>query len=266
MFDFIYLHKLREERKPSFFINGYFEAVSLTSEQLKQFNYGYDVNLFPIIPMYGEKEMKETFIHGIGYVKLKKKNIVKVPLYDYENEEDWDEYLNKYGRYCLYYSLTGHDYLSPACCEISAQAEFRSLVNYKIDIKRYQTYVYNVKQIQQIQRDILYKTYKFDKYKVDKCLFYPMFYIQFSWCTCSPYLNTLSDDSKLEMAYRMIRCKEMSDNGLGIVKNAIDICSILHKEIEEGVKFPICMKDRIKKIYGERCAEFYQSILDEFKV
>ena len=93
-----------------------------------------------------------------------------------------------------------------------------------------------------------------------------MFYTQYSWLTCSPYLDTLTDDSKLERVYRMIRSKEMSDNGLEIVKNAIGICSILDKEIKEGVKFPICMKDRIRKLYGERCSELYQSILDEFKV
>lgn len=266
MYDFYYLHRVGKERKPpKSFVNGSFKAMSLTKKQLDKMNFKPIINLFPIVDNW--LGGKEIFIRGGGLFKVNEKRVVEVPLYDYENEGDWNEYLGKYGMYCLFYSLTGEDYFSADCCLLHTRNEFQSLIWNDIDINKYQIYIKAIKRIQEIQKEKLIE-YGADKWDIEKCLFYPSYNFGFSWLVSPPYLDTIRDDEKLERCYRMKRSKEMSDNvGIRTFKDAKAFCDIIDMEMDEtnGV-FPICMSDRIKFLYGEECQTLYRMILDEFKM
>lgn len=60
------------------------------------------ITLYPIIPSLYYSD-KEIFIYGVGYKKIGR-SVVEVPVFDGDSEY-WNEYIEKYGIYCLFYSI-----------------------------------------------------------------------------------------------------------------------------------------------------------------
>lgn len=246
---------------------------------------------------------KSVFICGLGAKKFTKTNWVIVPAFSGEIE-DWDEYIKKYGYYCLFYSISGYDLRSMDCCVIPSQHEFYSLLQCAGGIKKYQRYVDLVLKIQAIQAEKIKEMLPNKdgwsiKHTIDECLFRPYFAL-YSF-VMSPYLDTIHDDDKMEKLYRIKRSNELREKhplynenkrlieemrsirkeygdteklwALEDKENEIwkkittDVEQTLDKEInvEENGVFPVCMSDRMKLLFGEKCNRLYQIILDEFQ-
>jgi hypothetical protein len=155
---------------------------------------------------FKDKNEKEIFIYGAGRIKIKKQSIVSVPLYSKKISE-WNTYLNEYGKRCLYYSLTG-DYLgNQDCCMIRQQQEFGCIVKYGPE--KFSQFALNFNAFQKIQRDVINAL-------PDICLLYskdmhitPRYSIVYSFLTCAPYMDAITDDKKLENTYIYKRKHEL---------------------------------------------------------
>ena len=248
---------------------------------------------------------KEVFVYGLGWKKLGKKNWINVPLFSGEIE-DWDNYLNEYGKDCLFYSLTGYSLQSNDCCANNMISEFLSLLQCKGGIEQYQKYVENIEAIQEIQTKVFEEKLSYmSEYErksfIDKNLIRPCYRV-FLFIT-TPYLDTPNDDDKLERFYRTYRNHEIKTShpeyarmteldklvreemkkgfycyskDYYIYKGELDaihkritdhILDVLAEETEEGEKnvFPICMADRIRFLFGDKCHNLYDYILEHFK-
>lgn len=262
--NFIYIGK-NDRRKPT----DSFYALKLSkrdketlfpkwsAEQIKE-----TIVYYPKTDDYKENEL---FVGGLGWKKFGKTNKVVIPTFS-GNVEDWDEYLEKYGKYCLFYSLSGYSLDDMDCCAFNAQREFLSLLQCNGGIVKYQKYVENFKSIQEIQKKVFAEKLSFIsetemKYFVRDNLFTPYFA---EWIlSIPPYLDTPNDDYKMEVFYRKYRKHEIK-----LEHSDYDwkkISEIMDKEMEEGKVFPICMSDRMKMLFGEKCHTLYQYILEHFK-
>lgn len=247
---------------------------------------------------------KEVFVNGLGWKKLGKKNWINVPLFSGEIE-DWDNYLNKYGKECLFYSLTGYSLKSHDCCASNMIDEFLSLLQCKGGIEQYQKYVESIEAIQEIQMEVFSEKLSYmgeyeRKSFIDKNLIRPCYRV-FLFIT-TPYLDTPNDDDKLERFYRTYRNHEIKTShpeysrmveldklvreemkkgifcyskNYYVYKEELDaihkritdhILDVLAEETEEGEKnvFPVCMADRIKFLFGDKCHNLYNDILEHF--
>ena len=248
---------------------------------------------------------KEVFVYGLGWKKLGKKNWVNVPLFSGEIE-DWDNYLEEYGKECLFYSLTGYSLKSNDCCAYKMVGEFLSLLQCKGGIEQYQKYVENIEAIQEIQREVFneklsYMTDYSRENFINKNLIRPCYRVFLFIST--PYLDTPKDDDKLECFYRTYRSHEikmkhpeysrMVELRELVRKEAIEginsstqkycehkkeldtinkritqyVFDTLADEINDGDKnvFPICMADRIRFLFGDKCHNLYNYILQHFE-
>lgn len=213
----------------------------------------------------------EVFVSGIGYKKFGKTNKVIIPKFS-GNVEDWDDYLNKYGQRCLFYSLTGHSLDSMDCCIYSGITEFYSILQCVGGIEHYQKFVDNVKAIQEIQKKVYkeklsYKTEYGLNHFINGHLFRPSYHIMI--ISTPPYLDAIDDDMKMEEYYRNYRHHEIREEHPEYTP--VQICEIIDKEFKEddndesdGGIFPCSMKERIKFLFGEECERLYKEILDEF--
>lgn len=206
----------------------------------------------------------EVFVQGIGWKKIGKTNKVVVPLFS-GNVEDWDDYIEKYGKECLFYSLSGYSLHSYDCCVIPLIREFHSIMQCKGGIKQYQKFVENIEKIQQIQLDVFKEKLSFlsdwglNDF-IENHLFRPCYNVSF--VSMPPYLDTIIDDVKLEEFYIKYRKHEIMSEYSDY--DNIKASNLIYKEIGDGVVFPICMTDRMKMLFGEECEKLYQSILDNF--
>jgi len=289
---FIYIGKNSESRLPK----NEFYALKLSESDKKE-----------LYPKLTEKQLKETtiyypktdnfyddslFVKGIGWKKIGKTNKVIIPTFS-GNVEDWDDYILKYGKMCLFYSLSGYSLDSCDCCAYNLRNEFYSIFQCKGGILGYQKYVENMLAIQDIQRKVLEDKFSLlseyirNSY-IDKYLFRPFFNMYF--VVMPPYLDTPADDDKMLGFYRRYRyyeiekghkcyekkkelekiifdqgkCGDYTDEYYGIRTKIInDVEYTIDKEISDGI-FPICMSDRMKFLYGEECCEKYQYILNNF--
>lgn len=245
--------------------------------------------LCPQTDTYGDDKV---FVSGIGWKKFGKTNKIVVPIFS-GYIEDWDEYLEKYGKECLYYSLTGYSLYDMDCCAYSMQREFWSILQCDGGIEKYQKYVENIEEIQRIQKKVFKEklSYMSDwemKYFVDENLFKPCFNVFF--ITMPPYLDTPADDVKMENFYRRYRNHEIKSNHpdyerfnelrekiydkdfykvseeYDLLRNRINdtITDTLEKEMNDDSVFPCCMSDRMKMLFGEKCSALYNYILKHF--
>lgn len=167
------------------------------------------VTLYPILPTSYSVDNKKVFIAGIGYKKIGK-NVVEVPVFD-GNPKHWDEYLEKYGVYCLYYSIDGSDYLTMDCAAIHKQSEFRSILQYGID--GYVDFINNFNKLSIIQIDTIKAKYyplicKYTMPTMENLIdnewkFRPCFSCYGITINYSP--NVINDDKCMESLYREYR-------------------------------------------------------------
>ena len=301
---FIYIGETKREHK-----NSSFNALKLSNKDKERLH-----------PLWSEKQRKNTivlypqtdlysgedkvFVRGLGEKKFGKTNKVEVPIFSGEIE-DWDNYLNSYGKECLFYSLTGYSLDDWDACISNSVDEFLSLLQCKGGITQYQKYVENIEEIQRIQTEKINEKFSYlsdweRKYFIKDNLIRPCFRV-FMFIT-TPYLDTPNDDVKLLVFYkkyrrheietnhtdykRMIELKDhlMKEEGekfmyvliekykeyekeYSVIRKGINdtISETLDKEInEENGVFPICMADRMKFLFGEKCYALYKYILDKF--
>ena len=300
--NFVYIGKSMENMIPK---SG-FHALKLSSKDKRELYPFWDEetvkNTSVLYPCsYDDKEL---FVYGLGWKKLGKKNWINVPLFSGEIE-DWDNYLNEYGKDCLFYSLTGYSLQSNDCCASNMISEFLSLLQCKGGIGEYQKYVENIEAIQEIQREVFNEKLSYmgeyeRKSFIDKNLIRPCYRV-FLFIT-TPYLDTPNDDDKLECFYRTYRNHEiktshpeyarMAELRELVRKEAVEniysstqkycehkeeldaiterithnVLDTLADEINEGEKnvFPICMADRIRFLFGDKCHNLYNYILEHF--
>ena len=247
----------------------------------------------------------EVFVRGLGWKKFGKTNKVFVPLFSGEIEDwdnYLKEYGKECLFYSLSgYALDDMDccasnsqdeFLSIMRCK-GGITQYQKYVKNIETIQEIQTKLFNEK--------LSYMSDYQRKSFIDKNLIRPCFKV-FLFIT-SPYLDTPNDDEKLECFYRTYRHHEIetnhpqysrmidlqglmqdeSNNGvfcytkkyldykqeLDAIRTTINNCVIdrLAEEMEEGEKnvFPICMRDRLKMLFGEKCNNLYNEILEEFK-
>lgn len=300
---FVYIGREENHRIPK----GEFNALKLSKKDKETLYPNWSEEkikntqvLYPQTDTYSDNEV---FVYGIGWKKFGKTNKVVVPCFSGELE-DWDRYINEYGIECLFYSLTGYSLHSNDCCSAKYADEFYSLLHlrFKGGIQKYQKFVDAMLKIQAIQREKLTKMFSYTKdwelkYIIEKYTFYPCFRI---FLIMPPYLDTPTDDNKLETIYRLKRSYEITINhpryneltkvdaqrkaefekeGRSfeyeelskvyrkideIIKN--DISDTLKSEIySDNGAFPVCMRERLEMLYGEECNQLYDYILSEFK-
>lgn len=266
---FIYIGKTKRKHQ-----NSSFNALKLSNKdkirlypQWTEEKRKNSVILYPQTDFYEGTD--KLFVNGIGEKKFGKTNKVEVPLFS-GNIEDWDDYLKTYGKECLFYSLTGYDLYCGDCCMSKSVDEFLSLLQCKGGITQYQKYVENIINIQRIQIETFnekldYLTGYCRKSFIERNLIYPSF--RLFMIITPPYLNTPRDDDKLLSFYRTYRTHEIKvshefhDAIDTIYRRAVNT---IDKEVKEGVVFPICMADRIKMLFGDKCHNLYNYILTHF--
>lgn len=242
----------------------------------------------------------DAFISGIGWIKLAKRKVYDIPVYDGQSEH-WDSYLEKYGHRCLYYSIAGRDLCCFDAAQTSMKDEFEAINS--VGAIGYPQYVKKFKRINDIQMEVLHSV---SKYVVEKLLFRPDFRLLKSTVLLP---DTLSDDEKLEVAYRRlnfnkkfkehkeyseyIRLERISNdyeeelrkkygndysNVCGIKEFGLmkqysseagnkyteifkDVDNEITDNIKNGVELPIAMNERIAYIYGEECEKLYSELL-----
>ena len=298
--DFIYIGK-EKNRLPK----NSFNALRLSKKDKETFCYFHHLEmtdddiLFPQTNTFCDEN--KVFIRGIGEKKFGKTNKVEVPVFS-GNLDEWDEYLAKYGRWCLFYSISGYSLDDADCCAYKAIEEFLSLLQCKGGIKHYQEYVKTIKKIQGIQIEVIKE--KFSQYCSDweinnlceKYIVQPD--MRLGLLITPPYLNTLRDDDMLEIIYEKIRRYEIDKTNPLVADykkiveekqqeyqthhescryyNLCDKATKLHtriindslkqinQEIQTGV-FPVSTKERLRFLYGDECAKLYEEILINFK-
>ena len=167
-----------------------------------------NITLYPIIHTSWSDD-KKIFIPGMGYKKIGK-NVVEVPVFD-GNPKYWNEYLEKYGAYCLYYSIDGSDYLTMDCCAIHKQCEFRSILQYGVE--GYVDFINNFNKLSMIQIATIKAKYyplisKYNILKMEYLIdnewkFTPCFSLYGLPLKYSP--NVINDDKCMESLYREYR-------------------------------------------------------------
>jgi hypothetical protein len=154
-----------------------------------------------IYPLHYQDDKKETFIMGFGYVKIAKKQLFTVPVYS-RKVKDWDTYLEKYGKYCLYYSLSGGHLEDRDCCTIRQQEEFYRILHCGGAVK-FSQFANNFNKFHKIQEDVIEKLPGICKLYSDDIYIKPAYSI--SILGCAPYMDSINDDRKLEKTYLYIR-------------------------------------------------------------
>ena len=167
-----------------------------------------NITLYPIIHTSWSDD-KKIFIPGMGYKKIGK-NVVEVPVFD-GNPKYWNEYLEKYGAYCLYYSIDGSDYLTMDCCAYQKQCEFRSILYYGVE--GYVDFISNFNKLSMIQIATIKAKYyplisKYNILKMEYLIdnewkFRPCFSLYGLPLKYSP--TVINDDKCMESLYREYR-------------------------------------------------------------
>jgi hypothetical protein len=202
-----------------------------------------------------DEDSNEIFIKFIGRKKINEKRIREIPFFNLEIE-NWENYAKKYGKRCLFYSLTGKDLDSDNCCDLSEIREFLSLANNVKELKIYNKFIDTIKEIQKIQNEKLDKLPKEIIWpNKDSFLFFPSY--SFLCLITSPMMDTPMDDSKMEKLFK--RTKYI---GLQESLSYSEKLKIVDDSVNDEKEFPIAMYDRITYLYGKNCQELYSKALE----
>lgn len=198
-----------------FYIGKSYGSQKLEGNTFKAYKYKdketNKVILYPIITMSYDPNPKEIFIYGVGYKKIGK-SVVEVPVFDGDSEH-WDDYIERYGIRCLYYSIDGSEYDSNDCCHIKKQIEFKSILKYGIN--NFVDFIDKFIKMSDIQIKIIKEKYAplisnntcrnidtliEEEYKFKPCynMFYSYFIVQYS-------PDVIEDDKRMVQLYRDYR-------------------------------------------------------------
>ena len=230
---FIYIGKTMEHRIPK----SDFHALKLSGKDKRKLHPSWDEDTIKNTSVLCPCDMldNEVFVQGLGWKKLGKTNCVNVPLFS-GNVEDWDGYLNEYGRECLFFSLTGYLLRNQDCCMNKMREEFLSLLQCDGGISHYIEYVESIEKIQEIQTRVFNEklSYMGDYEKksfIVKNLFKPCYNLL--WYITSPYLDTPNDDDKMECFYRTYRNHEIKTSHPEYARMT-ELDKLVRKEMEKG--------------------------------
>lgn len=232
------------------------------------FKAGYHENT--LYPSDSDKK-GQTFIHGIGEVKLKK--LKEIPVYD-GTINGWNDYLEKYGKFCLFYSITGGDLNGWDCASDRQRQEFNAIILCGVD--KYLEFVRLWKRFNDIQHQVLDKYDPFftknfflkPSYTLGGCYYLPYY----------PNMDVIADDETLFKTFCFITEQEYNDTDAKIKKlwnvptsELTDLDelylsdfakkrSIYMREKMDG--FTECMRERIIELYGTEAQELYNELMN----
>jgi hypothetical protein len=193
-----------------------------------------------------------VFIHGIGGKKFNKKDIVVVPqITEGINIQD---YLDLYGKDCLFYTLTGRLINSNDCCYWEINAEFDCMLYFGVD--KWIDYIDRVNKLIDVTKNIYIEKWGVNPYidkvqtaKNKQCIFRQnIFKIKIKHflrgiLRVKPYFDVIQDDLGLENTYKYL----ILDEPLA--------------DIENDKNFPISMKDRLEYLFNEYVSNEYKSLM-----
>ena len=249
-----------KHHKENLFPNGTFQAIALKGKLLSEYKKNHfteevaDQKEYLVPTEYYDG--KEVFVNGIGYIKAKQ--LKDVPVFSNKLEE-WDDYVQKYGYQCLFYSLTGYSHDSHDCCAYQMIREFNSIICSKIDLKEYNEFINLFRKINAYQLKEFNSHPYIPQTEYDEYYFRPLFNIG-GILNVRPNCDTIADDDKMEMFYRRIRCHVIRKQGHLSNKEIIEV---IDKEINSG-EFPIAMGERIRLLFGKECADIYDKLMTKF--
>jgi hypothetical protein len=160
-----------------------------------------------LYPLQYQYQKKETFIYGVGWIKIKRKQLITVPVYSRKIAE-WDTYLEKYGKYCLYYSLSGGHLGDRDCCTTNQQQEFYRIMQCG-GPEKFSQFARNFNAFQKIQKEVIEALPDICSLYSDRMYIKPAYSVVYSFLGCAPYMNTVADDRKLEEMYLYKRKHEL---------------------------------------------------------
>lgn len=211
------------------------------------------------VPCVDVDDKGKFFIYGLGWRKLGVRNRMEIPHFDI-NKDDINEYFQKYGIDCLYFSLTGKDYRSSDCCTLPMQYELCSMFRVK-NIKDYFEFVDVIKKIQNIQTNVIENDKDLVDWEKRYYLKDTLISVRYRmYLMTTPHLNCIDDDVQLEKYYRAKRKRQLIKEKLYSYYDK-NITTTIDKEIEDGV-FPISLQDRLTYLFGKECSDLYKKALD----
>lgn len=178
-----------------------FKAYKYTDKETKK------VTLYPIT----NDNDKEIFIYGIGHKKIAKTKVIEVPVFDL-NPKHWNEYREKYGDYCLYYSIDGTTLDGWDCCQECKRQEYKSIL--MTGVKKYVKFINLFNKLADIQLNVIKSKYlpiiqKYtcfsEEYLLKNYMFSPQYNLVYSFCISKAMPNVLRDDKQMENLYKDYR-------------------------------------------------------------
>ena len=196
-----------------------------------------------------KKGTYESFIRGTGWKKQKKGYLI--PLFE-GSMKDFQVYIDLYGEYCLFYSITGKQLGDDACIIWSARQGFKVIlsVGWEHVLNFYtQACAINakIKELELSKRgiDITQNYWIDDKRWINtRDLFFvaPTYSIMAYFLT-APHVDVIQDDERLW-------------------KHFVSVCG--PETEEERAAFPVCMRDRFVYLWSEEVASMYETMMNDF--
>lgn len=230
---------------------------------------------YPVIPsLCGDCE--NVFINGVGWKKVGK-NGVDVPVFDMESGH-WDEYCEKYGKYCLYYSIDGTDYDSHDCCSLRRENEFNSIMKYGVEgfVKFMDAFM----QLHGIQLRAMKERYlpligdcpRFkENDKIKEFLFSPCYDLGYSFLVCRYSPDILMDDRKMENLYKEYRTAELTRKSEKyrlyeeMEKKKFELLDQLREEYGNSFQYCDCEETREYYRLDSECHKLYMESTKEIR-
>lgn len=188
----------------------------------------------------------ESFIFGIGWKQ--RKNVYNIPYFKNPSIKGLNNYLKEYGKYCLYFALTGRNLNNKDIVYESERNEFN--VACEIGFDKINEIASKVNELNCKIFDIVYKKHGVSIYhdmvqttKQGNIVFRDLFQAKIEYSimglilTPKPNLNPVVDDQKLWKHFKA-----------------------LYPEIPEN-KFPVSVKERLEYLFSKEVSELYEDIL-----
>lgn len=220
-----------------------------------------------LYPM-SETDGNSVFIYGQGWKKVNKKNIIDVPYFS-GNVEDWDNYIEHYGKRCLFFSLTGEDLNSSDAAVWMARKEFAAID----DIRKHTKFMVKLHELQKVQTPII-ESYKervdYPLYLVKENLFEPSYDLGgkigdgsledrlASRILIGAHLDPMADERKMRSLYYKLRMKELHPD----TDTLFDTAEEVEAELANDKLWPVSIEDQMLKLYGPKVTSLYKELLE----
>lgn len=201
-----------------------------------------------------------SFIRGTGWKNSKKG--YKIPVYKGTTKEEWESYLSEYGKYCLFFSITGFQLGSDDCVVWAAQQEFNVTLGVGYDYM--EGFLGKLNDLNsKIQKIVM------DKYKLD--IFHTGHqwhggkYSETSWIISERDLFVVRPQYSL-MAYFLTKphIDPVSDDSK-LWKHFVNV--IGHNNLDEMEKeFPVSVRDRLTYLFSKEVSDDYEKLMKAYPI